>query len=393
MQSKTLLRYALPISLLAALLFVAVRPPPQRVDVETLGRGLVEHGFEAEGRTRVRDRFAIHAPIHAQMRRLLLEPGDPIAAGQVLVVLEPLEVPALDARSLAQAEAAVAGAEARLAAVAALADAAEVEARRAASEHDRLLRLATQGLVAVDAVEAAEAQRRHAERRAVSAGFERAAAEQGLVAARAVLDHGGRPGEPLELRSPVAGVLLRRADESARTVQPGEMLLEVGDPAALEVEVDVLSADAVRLREGGEVALLRWGGDGELGARVRRVDPAGFTKVSALGVEEQRVWVIVDIDSPREHWQRLGDGYRVHARFVLDRRERALRLPQSALFQAPEGGLAVFRVEHGRAQRVPVRVGLRGGRWAEVLEGLAEGDSIVLHPPRELVDGQRIQAR
>lgn len=192
------------------------------------------------------------------------------------------------------------------------------------------------------------------------------------------------------LSAPVAGVLLRRHFESARPVQAGEPLLEIGDPGRLEVEVDVLSADAVRLREGMAVELLRWGEPQPLAGQVRRIEPAGFTKFSALGVEEQRVWVMVALTSPPGQWRRLGDAYRVNARFVLDQAVDVVRVPTSALFREGDGQ-AVFRVEGSRARLRPVGTGLQGGGFTQVLSGLAAGDAVVVHPDRSLADGDRIR--
>jgi len=388
---RAALRFAIPGAVIIGLVAVALQPPALRVDTDTLSTGSVRETFEAEGRTRVRDRFEISAPILAQARRLTLEPGDTVSSGQALAVLDPVMAPSLDARAVAQAEARIAVAEARVDALAALADAALVESERALSEYYRLLRLFEQQLVTDEQMDRVQAQRRQAERQATSARYEQAAAEHELAAARAVLSHGGRPDAELVLAAPIDGTVLRRFAESARTVQPGEVLLEIGDPGALEIAVDVLSTDAVRLSPGKLVEVLRWGGTGPLRGVVRRIEPAGFTKISALGVEEQRVWVIVDLLSDHSEWSRLGDGYRVNARFVLSESEDTLRLPQSALFQSETGALAVFRVQDQRARRTLVAIGLRGDRWVEVSDGLQAGDRVILHPPRDLGDGQRVR--
>jgi HlyD family secretion protein len=392
MKAARLLRYLVAAAAVVALLVMALRPVPVLVDSALVERGDVRETFEAEGRTRVIDRYLLTAPILAQAQRLMFHPGDVVYVGQTLVVLDPVAAPALDARSRAEAEARVAAALARLEGARALAEAAGDLARFAESEYQRLSRLGERGLVSREQVERADTERRRAEREAASARFQRATAEHELEAARAVLEHGGRAGAPLELQAPITGVVLRRAYESAKTVQPGEPLLEIGDPAALEVEVEALSADAVRLREGMAVELNRWGGEVHLDGRVRRVEPSAFTKVSALGVEEQRVLVYVDITAPREQWARLGDAYRVNARFVLASAENVLRLPQSALFRHGQG-LAVFVIEDGRARLVPVTVGLRGGLWAEVTRGLDAGARVIVHPDRALADGDRVRAR
>lgn len=392
MNPARLVRYVVVVAVVVVLLVMAFRPIPMLVDSAVVERGTVTATFDAEGRTRVIDRYQLTAPILAQAQRLLFQPGDVVYVGQTLVALDPVAAPALDARSRSAAEAQIAAAEARVQGARALAEAAGEVSRQAASEYARLQQLGERGLVSKDQVERADTERRRAEREATSARFQRATAEHELEAARSVLQHGGRADAPLEIQAPITGVVLRRAFESARTVQPGEALLEIGDPAALEIEVETLSGDAVRLREGMAVQLTRWGGEGHLDGRVRRVEPSAFTKVSALGVEEQRVLVYVDIVSPREQWVRLGDAYRVNARFILAESMEVPRVPQSALFRHGDG-LAVFVIESGRARLVPVAIGLRGGLWAAVVDGLAEGARVIVHPDRELSDGARVRQR
>jgi HlyD family secretion protein len=250
-------------------------------------------------------------------------------------------------------------------------------------------------MAAVEAAERAATLRQRAEREAGGARFRVATAAHEVDAARAVLARGSRDAAPdaaLELTAPVDGVVLRRHFESARPVQAGDPLLEVGDPAAMEVEVDVLSADAVRLREAMRVELVRWGEDRPLLGQVRRIEPGGFTKVSALGVEEQRVWVILELDSPRAEWARLGEAYRVNARFLLREAGDVLRAPASAVFRH-EDGEAVFRIDGGRARLTPVRIGISGSGWVEIREGASAGERLVVHPDRELADGARVAAR
>ncbi len=392
MTPARLLRYGVAIAIVILLLVLALRPEPVLVDTAIVDVGEVRESFEAEGRTRVRDRYVLTAPILAQARRIVFAPGDAVYVAQPLVMLDPVAAPALDARSRAEAEARIAAANARLSSATALSEAASGMALQAASEYRRLQPLAERDLVSRDQLERADTERRRAEREAASARFQQATAEHELAAARAVLAHGGRAEAALEINAPINGVVLRRLFESGRTVQPGEALLEIGDPEALEIEVDVLSADAVRLREGMAVELGRWGGNEELSGRVRRIEPSAFTKVSALGVEEQRVLIFVDIVSPREAFARLGDAFRVNARFVLSKAQDVPRVPQSALFRNGDE-LAVFRVQDGRARIAPVELGLRGGLLAELREGLASGDVVIVHPDRDLVDGDRVRLR
>lgn len=395
MKTPRRLRLILVAIVVAALLAVALWPAARLVDTAPVALGDVRHSIEAEGRTRLKDRFEITAALSATARRLQLEPGDRVTRGDVLVTLEALHAPSLDARSRRQAEAAVEAARGRLGAAGELVSAAEARAAQAIAEDRRQQALLDRRLVATESAERARTARVSAEREAASARFARATAQHELAAARAVLERDDDTTTgliELEVVSPVDGVVLRRYFESGRAVQVGDRLLDVGDPAALEVEVDVLSSDAVRLQPGLPVELLRWGGEPALPARVRRVEPGGFTKVSALGVEEQRVWVILDIDAPPEQFQGLGDAYRVNARFILGEAREVLRAPASAVFRHGEGQ-AVLRVDGGRARLQPVRIGLRGGGDVEILEGLTQGDRVVVHPDRELSDGDRIRSR
>jgi len=389
------LRYLVVAAIVFGLVAMALWPAATLVDSVVVAYGPVRESFEAEGRTRVRDRYVITAPVAAVARRLTLQPGDAVAAGAVLVVLDPVVAPTLDARSLAEAEARLAAARARHAAAREDARAAEAAAQLARAEAARLAALARQGMATRENAERADTARLRAEREADGARFRLATAAHEVDAARAVLAHGSRDEAQeaaLELTAPAGGVVLRRHFESARPVQPGDALLEIGDPAAMEVEVDVLSSDAVRLREGMRVELVRWGEHHALAGHVRRIEPGAFTKVSALGVEEQRVWVIVDLDSPRAQWARLGEAYRVNARFIVREADAVLRVPVSAVFRHRDGE-AVFRLDGGRARLTPVSTGLAGEGWVEIRDGLAADEHVIVHPDRELDDGARVRSR
>jgi HlyD family secretion protein len=389
------IRYAAAGLIVLILLAVTFWPAAQLVDSGVVDRGPIRETVDAEGRTRLHDRYVIAAPMAAMARRMLLEPGDEIKSGQVLVVLDPVTAPALDARSRAEARAGLAAARARLGAAREETKAAAAVAQQLRAEAERQRALQLNNLVATETVERAETAYLRGERESASARFREATAVHEVQAAQAILarDSGEQPYEAaLELRAPVAGIVLRRHYESARPVQIGEPLIDIGDPATMEVEVDVLSADAVRLREGMRVELLRWGEPRPLQGRVRRIEPGGFTKFSALGVEEQRVWVLVEITSPREEWPRLGEAYRVNARFVLREATDVLRAPASAVFRQANGE-AVFRIDGGRARLTPVRTGLQGSGLVEILEGLQANDRLIVHPNRELEDRARVSAR
>ncbi|MEW5893727.1 MAG: efflux RND transporter periplasmic adaptor subunit [Pseudomonadota bacterium] len=383
--------------LLAGGLIYGFLPRPLAVDVVEVGRAPLAVTVEEEGRTRVMERYVIAAPVSGYARRIALKVGDPVAAGQVLAVLEPVRADALDPRSRAQAQAQVNAAEAALAAARENARVAEAEARLASQDLARIERLGQENFIAQAAVDQArtrwsssQAARQAAEHQVNVARYQLDTA-RALLTRAATLPSGGA-GETLAVRSPVTARVLKVVHESEGTVAAGQPLLEIGNPEALEVEVEVLSTSAVRIAPKSRVILDRWGGEGALQGTVRRVEPAGFTKISALGVEEQRVRVIVDFTSPRELWQRLGDGYRVEAIFVVWEGADVLQIPTSALFRH-DNGWAVFVLEDGRARLRPVSIGQRTGLRAQVLDGLKPGERVISHPDDKVKDGARVRPR
>jgi HlyD family secretion protein len=394
-------RRSIGLALLAVVTVAALawgfRPPPVAVEIGLVTRAPLAVTVEEEGRTRVRDRFEVSAPVPGFVRRLTLDVGDPVTRGQVLAELEPLRSTVLDPRARAEAEARVASAEYALQAAEQHAAAAAAEASRAQNEFERRRKLCESGCISKEELDTAEllARRTVAERRSAEFAIEVARFE--LEAARTALSHSAAqpietPLERVQVRAPVAGRVLRLVRRSEGVVAGGETLIEIGDPAALEVAVDVLSSDAVRIAPGTLVRLARWGGDADLLGQVRVVEPAGFTKVSALGVEEQRVWVIADITSPPERWQRLGDGYRVEASFVLWQGEDVLQVPAGALFRLGDGW-AAFVVENDRAVRREVSIGHRNAEAVEVIGGLTAGERVVLHPSNRIDCGTRVRER
>lgn len=375
-------------------LFAGFRPQPVVVEFGEAVRAPLRVAVEQEGRTRVGDRYVVTAPVDGYARRIELDVGDAIEAGAPLVALEASRSAVLDARRSAEAEARVAAAQANLSAVEQRVKAAEAGAALAGKELARMRRLRAAGHVTGEAEDRALAEDERAGSELRSARFTVATARHELEAARTALGYAaaGGKGEPVLVRAPVAGQVLKIPRKSEGAVEAGQPLIEIGDPRVLEVEVDVLSADAVRIRPGTRVLFERWGGDGALEGKVRVVEPAGFTKVSALGVEEQRVWVIADFTSPAGQWQRLGDGYRVEASFMLWEGEDVLQVPASALFRDGDGW-AVFAVEDGRAVRRSVDTGQRNGLAAQVLGGLKEGDRVIVHPDDRLSDGVKVSGR
>lgn len=366
-------------------------PRPVLIETGEVARRPLQITVEEEARTRVVDRYVLYAPVAGYLRRVDLDVGDEVVLGETLAVLDPLRPSVLDPRARAEAEARVAAARAGLERTGAALRQVEAEAELAVEEY-----LRREGLLARELISRSEFDQALSRKNALTAA--RAAAASAVEVARFDLEaalaalrysaavDGDEPAETVPVRSPVSGRVLKVLQESAGVVSAGQPLLEVGDPRQLEVEVEVLSRDAVRIEPGGRVLFDRWGGEETLEGVVRTVEPTGFTKISALGVEEQRVLVIVDIDSPPESWQRLGHGYRVEAEFIVWERADALTVPASALFRRDDGW-AVFVVEGGRARLQPVRPGPGSGLLTEVLEGVSAGDTVILHPDDAIDDG------
>jgi HlyD family secretion protein len=382
------------------LLFVmfAMRPQKQPVDAATIGRGGLMVTIDEEGETRVRDRYVVSSPLAARILRIELEPGDPVAAGStILATLRPADPTLLDARATAEAQARARAAESAVATARAERDRAVSEVRFADADLARIARLHAEAIVSKEQLDAATL-RADTRREAQRAGeFALRTAQHQLELARAALrsgagtDDGGRLS-PIEIRSPIDGVVLRRLRESEAVVAPGEALLELGAQSDIEIVSDLLSTDAVKIEAGSRVLIEQWGGEKPLEGKVRRVEPSGFTKISALGVEEQRVNVLIDIVSPREAWQNLGDGYRVEVRIVTWEKEGVLKVPTSALFRQGDAW-AAFAIVEGRAEERKIEIGQRNGIEAEVLGGLAEGDRVVVHPSDQITNGVGIEIR
>jgi HlyD family secretion protein len=367
---------------------------PVLVEVNPVIRAPLTVTIEEEGRTRVIDRYVIAAPVDGVTCRVDLDVGDSVEQGQMLLGISPLTPQVLDARSRSQAMAKVEAAKFALQAAEEYAGAAETAAQLASSELKRLHPLMEKGVISRDTYDKAIAADSTAAANQRSARFNVDVARYELEAARSVLESGSgdtqQPVERVPVHSPITGKILKLAHECEGPVRTGEALMEVGDPLALEIEVDVLSADAVKIKPGMKVQFERWGGEQPLEGKVRTVEPVGFTKISALGVEEQRVLVISDFTSPAEQWSRLGDGYRVEARFILWHGDEILQVPASSLFRYDDGW-AVFLVKKGRANRQIVEVGQRNGLIAEVLDGLNEGDIVINHPGDDIEDGSRVE--
>jgi HlyD family secretion protein len=377
------------VAVLAVLAFVVARRPAA-VDVETavVERAPLEVTIDEDGRTRAVDRYVVTAPVSGSMQRVDLREGAALTRGDVIARIEPLP---LDAPTETGLRAGLAAAEARRSAAIAARDQALAGREQAVRELERRRDLREQGALSAELLEQyALSVRLRVDDFAVAEQQVRAA-EADVNAARAALlaTAGGAGARPsAAVRAPADGVLLRVPERSARIVSAGTPVAEIGDPTAIEVVVDVLTTDAVRVRPGMRALLRNWGGE-PLGATVRVIEPSAFTRVSALGVEEQRVNVILALD---ERPAELGDGYRVDAAIVVWSAADVLSVPSSALFRE-EGGWALFVVEDGRARQRTVQIGERGGARAQVLGGVSQGAVVVLFPSDRLSEGQRVRAQ
>ena len=384
---------------LLALIGAGLWPKAAPVETAPVTRGDLVVTVTEEGMTRVRNRYVVSTPVAGQLRRIDWKAGAVVEAGKTpLAVIEAMGADFLDTRARAQAEAAVRAAEAGVAAAAAQRQRAEAAARMFVADFERLGRLRESGAISAQEFDAAQMRAISAQQEERAAAFAFRVAEFELEQARAVLLRGASgeesdaasSTEPLVITSPVDGRILRVLQESARVVPAGFALMEVGDPTDLEARIEVLSRDGVAIRPGARVWIEQWGGPQPLEARVRWVEPSAFTKISALGVEEQRVYVIADFVDPVESRPTLGDNYRVEGRVVVWEGRNVLRAPAGALFQRG-GAWQTFAVENGRAKLRTISVGRTDGHQTEVIEGLAEGDVLVVYPGDRVSDGTRVR--
>lgn len=489
MQKKTAIYGGATVLVLAALLAWAFAPRPIGVEVATVAQGRFEAGIDEDAKTRLRDRYSVSAPLAGRLERIALREGDAVQAGEVLARLTPALPALLDERSLREQQARVDAAQARVQAAGARLERSQAALAQAQSDLRRSEPLAQQGFVAPTRLDAERLAVRAAQADAAAAQQDQQAARFDAAQARAALELVRRPasavapapsatrsgaasasasGAPrtastalsasaasasatapgaFEVRAPISGRVLRVAQASEGLVALGAPLLELGDTTRLEVVAPLLTTDALQARPGAPVRIERWGGPGVLHGRVRSVEPGAFTKVSALGVEEQRVNVLIDLSSPSAQWAALGDGYRVVVRVLTREADNATLVPLSALFPLPAGQagaqasaqtsaqtaapsatspaasaadspaapaagdaqagaeagagvgaetaerMAVFVVREGRARRVPVALEARGSTHAWVKEGLQAGDPVVVYPPSTLTDGARVALR
>jgi HlyD family secretion protein len=396
--TNRILTVALIVALVAALMY-AFAPKPVPVDLVEVQRGALVVTVDEDGKTRIRERYTVTAPLAGMLRRIEWKAGQPVKAGETLLaVIEPSDPMLLDARTQAQAEARVRAAEALKNQALPNRDAARSRAGYWQAERERGRKLVADGVMSRQELDELEMRARTAAEEMKSAEYAVQIAEFEWEQAKAALLRSKPDGSAeaetgrFEIVSPVDGRVLRVFQESATVVAAGTPLLEVGDPGDLEVEVDLLSTDAVKIAPGAKVFLEHWGGKNPLTGRVRLIEPAAFTKISALGVEEQRVWVKIDLVNGVGERPALGDAYRVETRVVTWESGDVLKVPTGALFRQGNDW-AVFVESAGRARMKKVVIGHSNGLEAELLEGLSAGDRVISHPSDQIVEGTRIKPR
>lgn len=391
MKTRNKIALGLGLAVLAVLVAWALRAPPVTAELAAVTRGRFEQAVSDDGKTRVRERYTVFAPLAGRVERIRLKAGDPVERGEIVALLTPVAPALLDARTVRELQARVGAADAQH--LRARAEVARVLAQRdqARADVERQVKLFNEGFISATAREQAELALRTAERTVEAARFAEDAAGHELNQARAALARfrSGEADTEWEVTSPVTGSVLKVIQESEGAVALGAPLIDVADARSLEAVVDVLSQESVAIRPGMAARVELGRGVPPLAARVRLIEPAAFTKISALGVEEQRVNVVLDLIEPLDKVRTIGDGYRVDATIVTQRVEDAVKVPVGALFREGEGW-AAFVVEDGRAIKRAVKATLRNSAEAVVEDGLEPGERVVVYPSDALRDGSRI---
>jgi HlyD family secretion protein len=392
----------LAISALLALLVWAFAPRPVMVELATATSGRFEVSIDEDGKTRVHDRYTISAPLSGRLERLTLREGDTVAADTVVATLTPALSPMLDTRSLAELSTRIETADARVSYTKTRIDRSRIALQQARDELGRSEKLLREKFVSASKVQIDRLALQAAEKELASAIEEQHVATHELAQARAALTavrQGANADSEsgFKLKAPVGGSVLRVLQASETTIALGAPILEIGDTRNMEIVAELLTTDALQVKPGTEVRIENWGGKDALKGSVHMVEPAAFTKVSALGVEEQRVRVLIDITSKPEQWQSLGDAYRVGVRIITLSKDNVLQVPVSAVFPRANSkesdAMNCFVFNNGRARLVPVEVGARNGTEAWITSGLKAGDQVIIYPGDTVSDGARVTAR
>jgi HlyD family secretion protein len=388
---------AAAVVLLLALLVVLFSPSPQLVDIAAAARGDMAVTVSSEGKTRVKEEYAVTAPVGGRLLRVLLKAGDPVIANETLIAtIEPPPPQFNDVRSQAEIEAKVHAAESALAQAKVELERTRAQLEFAEADVVRYKDLAARGVTPARSMEqyTLEADVRRKAYQIAQRAVDQKTSELQQITASLMGPAAGVSADqqrPIEVRSPITGRVLNVLQESETVVQPGQVILTVGNPKQIEVMLEMLSEDAVKVHQGDSATLEGWGGS-PLHMRVRRIEPFGYTKISALGIEEQRVHVLLDFTDPAEKWAALGHGYRVVGQIQIWNGKQVLKLPMGALFRDGTRW-AVYKVEDGRAQLAHVELGHLNETEAEVLAGVAAGDQVILHPSDRIADGVPVRPR
>jgi HlyD family secretion protein len=370
-------------------------PQPVPVEAVAVTKGKFMATVDEDGKTRIRERYVVAAPLPGRLARVRLKAGDAVKADEMIAAIVPAPAPFLDSRSRREQEERLGIAEATRERTKAMVERAQAQTAQAKKELDRIRTLTETGSSTAQALERAETAMRVANRELRAAEFQDHATEHEIEQTKSLLAQygdGGIAPDRWNVTAPVSGLVLKVSQESETIVQAGTPILEIGDPLDLEIVVDVLSTDAVEIKPGADVIIEHWGGPGVLAGRVRRVEPAAFTKISTLGVEEQRVNVLIDIVSPQPDWKGLGDAYQVDTRITVFTRDDATIIPSGALFRTGESW-NVYVVSDGRAQRRTVELLRRSGRSAAVAAGVQSGERVIIYPSDRVASGIRVETR
>ncbi len=369
----------------AGILVFVMKPSPLQVDAEAIGRGELVITLDEEGMTRVRNSFTVASPVTGRIERIGFDEGDFLEKDSVVARITP---PPLDSREYEEAEARSRSAEAALEAARAVERQVKVDRDQAARKYNRYRNLYQKGAVAAETFEDVKTAWEVLQKQHQAAVQNVESARYDLKAVRSLIAPTGEGGT-VAVPAPEGGKVLRVFEKSERVVSAGTPLVEMGNPEDIEVVIDVLSSDAVKVEPRMSVQVEEWGGGSMLPGSVKTVEPAAFTKISALGIEEKRVNIIVKLDEPES---KLGDNYRVQAKIVLWRGDDVLQVPVSSIFRG-EKGWNVFVIKGGKAVKQPLKIGKRGAYYAQVIDGLEEGDEVVIHPTNDLDDGMHVKVR
>jgi HlyD family secretion protein len=374
--------------------FLALNPKPVEVEFATATLGSLRVSVQEDGKTRIREKYTVSAPVSGRVSRIELNPGDLCSEKTLLAVILPSDPAMLDARTRAEALAQVQAAESKVERAKSASAQAKISAELSQANYERAKSLLPNKRISQEEYDVAKAESLTSEQSIQTSKFEQEIANFELQMAQAAVQQFSGEGdeisaEPFEIYSPIAGRVLRVIQESSTVVSVGTELIEIGDPSNLEIEIDVLSTDAVRIKQGSELTVEHWGGGSPLKGYVRVVEPAAFTKISSLGVEEQRVNVIADFDEPPKRIEALGDGYRVEARISVNELDKVLVIPNSALFRH-QREWHVLSIVNGRATLQRVLVGLQNDSQTQIMEGLSDGDRVIVYPSDTLKPGTSV---